>query len=160
MSTNKKESKKSTEIMPSSSTGGLLSFDEFDDFFDEFLTRRWPRLLDWGVPGAFERGFPKVDILDYDNKIEVHAELPGINKDDLEVSISNHLLTIRASRKEEKKEEGKYFRREITRGEFQRTVSLPHNVDSEQVNASFKDGILKVTIPKTEKSKRKAIEIK
>ena len=160
MGTDKKESKKSTEIIPRSSASGLFSFDEFDDFFDEFLTRRWPRLLDWGAPGTLERGFPKVDILDYDNKIEVQAELPGINKDDLEVSINNHSLTIRASRKEEKKEEGKYFRREITRGEFQRTVSLPQNVDSDHVSASFKDGILKVTIPKTEKSKRRAIEIK
>ena len=64
--------------------------------------------------------------------------------------------------KEEKKEEekGKYFRREITRGEFQRTLSLPDNVDDANAKASFKDGILTVTIPKTAKSKRKTIEIK
>lgn len=160
MSANKKESKKTTGIVPSPSTGGLFSFDEFDDFFDEFLTRRWPRLLDWGAPGALERGFPKVDILDCDTEIEVQAALPGVNKEDLEVSINNHSLTIRASIKEEKKEEGKYFRREITRGEFQRTVTLPENVDSEHVKASFKDGLLKVKIPKTEKSNRKTIDIK
>ena len=76
--------------------------------------------------------------------------------------MSNQTITIRTSIKEEKKEEekGKYFRREITRGEFQRTVSLPDNVDDANAKASFKDGILTVTIPKTEKSKRKTIEFK
>ena len=88
--------------------------------------------------------------------------MPGIKKEDLDVSINNQTITIRTSTKQEKKEEekGKYFRREITRGEFQRTLSLPDNVDDEKAKASFKDGILTVTIPKTEKSKRKTIEIK
>ena len=160
MSNKEKELKKSTEIMPRSSTGGLFSFDEFDDFFDDFLSRKWPRLTDWGLPVSLEKGFPKVDIIDHDNEIEVQAALPGVSKDDLEVSINNQTITIRTSTKEEKKVEGKYYRREITRGEFQRTLSLPENVDDEHAKASFKDGILKVTIPKTEKSKRRTIEIK
>jgi len=153
--------KKSSELSPKTSLGGLVSFDEFDHFFDDFLSRRWPRLLDWNVPTLQEIGVPKVDILDHDNEIEVHAALPGVKKEDLEVSISNQTITIRSSTKEEKKEEekGKYFRREISRGEFQRTLSLPDNVDGDKAKASFKDGILKVTIPKTEKSKRKSIEI-
>ena len=140
----------------------MLSFDEFDNFFDDFLSRRWPRLLDLNFPTGFDRGFPKIDIIDHDNEIEVHAALPGIKKEDLDVTINNQTITIRTSTKEEKKEEekGKYFRREITRGEFQRTVSLPDNVDDANAKASFKDGILKVTIPKTEKTKRKTIAIK
>jgi HSP20 family protein len=152
--------------MPSSPAGGLMSFDEFDHFFDDFLSRRWPRLLDWNFPTGLEKGFPKVDIIDHDNEIEVQAALPGVKKEDLDVSINNQTITIRTCTKEEKKEEkkeeekGKYFRREITRGEFQRTLSLPDNVDGDKAKASFKDGILKVTIPKTEKSKRKTIEIK
>ena len=140
----------------------MLSFDEFDNFFDDFLSRRWPRLSDWNFPAGFERGFPKVDIIDHDNEVEVQAALPGVKKEDLDVTISNQTITIRTSTKEEKKEEekGKYFRREITRGEFQRTLSLPDNVDDANAKASFKDGILTVTIPKSEKSKRKTIEIK
>jgi HSP20 family protein len=161
MSTKEKDTKKSTEVIPGASTGSLLSFDEFDNFFDDFLSRRWPRLLDWNFPTGFERGFPKVDIIDHDNEIEVQAALPGVKKEDLDVSINNQTITIRTSTKEEKKEEeGKYFRREITRGEYQRTLSLPNNVDDANAKASFKDGILTVTIPKTEKSKRKTIEIK
>jgi HSP20 family protein len=145
-----------------SSGSSLMSFDEFDHFFDDFLSRRWPRLLDFNFPTGLERGFPKVDIIDHDNEIEVQAALPGVKKEDLDVSINNQAITIRTSSKEEKKEEekGKYFRREITRGEFQRTLSLPDNVDGGNAKASFKDGILKVTIPKTEKSKRKTIEVK
>ena len=90
------------------------------------------------------------------------AALPGVKKEDLDVTINNQTITIRTSTREEKKEEeqGKYFRREITRGEFQRTLSLPDNVDDANAKASFKDGILTVNIPKTEKSKRKTIEIK
>jgi HSP20 family protein len=101
-------------------------------------------------------------IIDHDNEIEVQAALPGVKKEDLDVTINNQTITIRASTKEEKKEEekGKYFRREIARGEFQRTVSLPDNVDDENAKASFNDGILTVTFPKTEKSKRKTIEVK
>ncbi len=162
MSTKDEKTKKNTEVIPSTPTGSLLSFDEFDNFFDDFLSRRWPRLLEWNFPAGFDRGFPKVDILDHDNEIEVQAALPGVKKEDLDVSINNQTITIRTSTKEEKKQEekGKYFRREITRGEFQRTVSLPHNVDDANAKASFKDGILTVTIPKTEKGKRKTIEIK
>lgn len=156
--------KKGSDLSPKTSSGGLLSFDEFDNFFDDFLSRRWPRLLDWNTPALNlpELNFPKVDILDHDNDIEVQAALPGVKKEDLDVSINNQTITIRTTSKEEKKEEekGKYFRREITRGEFQRTLSLPDNVDGDNAKASFKDGILKVTIPKTEKSKRKSIEVK
>ncbi len=153
--------KKSSELLPKTSPGDLMSFDEFDHFFDNFLSRRWPRLLDWNIPTLPEISLPKVDILDHADDIEVQAALPGVKKEDLEVSVTNQSITIRSSTKEEKKEEekGKYFRREISRGEFQRTVSLPDNVDGEKAKASFKDGILKVTIPKTEKSKRKTIEI-
>ncbi|MGZ4968911.1 MAG: Hsp20/alpha crystallin family protein [Methylobacter sp.] len=153
--------KKSSELMPKSSLGGLMSFDEFDNFFDDFLSRKWPRLLDWNVPTLAEAGFPKVDILEHDNEIEVQAALPGVKKEDLDVSVTNQAITIRTSTKQEKKseEKGKYFRREISRGEFQRTLALPDNVDGEQAKASFKDGLLTVHIPKTEKSKRKTIEI-
>jgi len=154
--------KKNKDVASTSSSTGLISFDEFDHFFDDFLSRRWPRLLDWNVPAGLEKGFPKVDILDHDKDIEVHAALPGVKKDDLDVTINNQTITIRASTKEEKKEEekGKYFRREIARGEFQRVLSLPENVDGDNAKASFADGILKVIIPKTEKTKRKTIEVK
>ena len=107
MSTKEKDTKKSTEVIPSAPAGSLLSFDEFDNFFDDFLSRRWPRLLDWNFPTGFERGFPKVDIIDHDNEIEVQAALPGVKKEDLDVTINNQTITIRTSTKEEKKKKKK-----------------------------------------------------
>ena len=161
MTTKEMETTKDSELLSKTSFGGLRSFDELDTFFDDFLSRRWPRLLDWDMSNLPESGFPKVDIFDHDADVEVQAALPGVKKEDLDVSVTNQAITIRTSSKEEKKEEkkGKYFRREIMHGEFQRTLPLPGNVDGEKANASFKDGILKVTIPKTEKSKRKSIEV-
>lgn len=164
MNDKKEVSKKSSDVIPHSTGGGLFSFDEFDDFFDTFLTRRWPRLLDWNAPmETFEKSLPKVDIIDHDKEIEVQAALPGVKKEDVDISIHNQLLTIKASHKtekQEKKDEGRYFRREISSGEFQRTVALPDSVDSENVKASFENGILKVLIPKCAESKCKKIEIK
>jgi HSP20 family protein len=161
MKNDKQNTRKGSELAPESRTGGLVSFDELDNFFDDFLSRKWPRLWERDFPSMrLEKSFPKVDIIDHDNEVEVHAALPGVKKEDLDVTINNQTITIRTSTKEEKKEEGKYFCREITRGEYQRTLSLPDYVDYDNAKALFKDGILKVTIPKTEKGKRKSIEIK
>ena len=160
MPTQEIEVKKQSKLLPKS-TVGLFSFDEFDNFFDDFMTRKWPRLMDWNVTTLSQANFPRVDIIDHENDIEVKATLPGVKKEDIDVSIINQTITIRTSCTEEKKEEekGKYFRREISQGEFQRTVSLPEYVNDEKAKASFKDGLLTVMIPKTEKGKRKAIAI-
>jgi HSP20 family protein len=72
-------------------------------FFDDFLCRRWARPLDFNFSAGFDRGFPKVDILDHDNEIEVQAALPGVKKEDLDVTINNQTITIRTSTKEEQK---------------------------------------------------------
>jgi len=157
--------KTGSELSPGTPASDLMSmsFDEFDHFFDNFLSRRWPRLTGLSrMPGLSENALPRVDIVDHDNDIEVQAALPGVKKEDLDVSINNQTITIRTSTKEEKKEEekGRYFRQEIMRGDCQRTLSLPNNVDGEKAQASFKNGILKVTIPKTEKSTRKSIEVR
>jgi HSP20 family protein len=162
MNTKDNQSTKSTDVTLRSSSSNLFPSDEFDSFFNDFLSRKWPRLFDLNFPATFEKSFPKVDIIDHDNEIEVQAALPGVKKEDLEVSIDNQLITIRASTstEQEKKEEGKYFRREISRGTFQRTLPLPENADNENAKASFENGILTVKIPKTEKSTRKRIEVK
>lgn len=161
MNANDKGAKKSSELTRGSAPGGMISLSDFDNFFDEFLSRRWPRLMDWNFPTiGLEKDFPKVDIIDHKGEIEVQAALPGVKKEDVDVSINNQTITIHTTTKAEKKEEGKYFRHEITRGEYQRTLSLPDYVDYDNAKATFKDGLLKVTIPKTAKGKRKSVEIK
>ena len=161
MPTTEVETKKGSELSPKTSLGSMLSFDDFDNFFDDFLSRKWPRLMDCNMPTLPEISFPRVDIIDHDNDIEIQAALPGVKKENLDVSINNQTITIRSCAKEEKKDEekGKYFRREIMHEEFQRTLALPNDVDGDKACASFQDGILKVTIPKNEKGKRKIIEI-
>ena len=100
------EVKKQSELLPKS-TGGLFSFDEFDNFFDDFMTRKWPRLMDWNVPILSQANFPRVDIIDHENDIEVKATLPGVKKEDIDVSIINQTITIRTSCKEEKRKKKK-----------------------------------------------------
>lgn len=159
MESNITENKKSAGTTARLPESYLMSFDEFDNFFDDFITRKCPRLLDWNFTSGLEASLPKVDIVELENELEIQAALPGIKKEDLELSINKQTITIKASARDEKKQEGKYFRREISRGEFQRTFSLPADVNIESAKAEFKDGILIINIQKPEERKMKCIEI-
>lgn len=147
------------------------SMSRFDDFeqdierlFENFMSRSWLRgfrdlpgpRLGLELPKA-----PRVDVVERDTEIAIRAELPGIDKKDVQVSLTDRTITIRAStRKEEKEEKGEYFRREISTGEASRTLRLPAAVDGQKAKAEFKDGILEVVVPKIEKVKRVDIEVK
>lgn len=165
MAEKQKETEKAggQELAPRS--GWLSPFEEFDRFFDEF-TGRWPSLFRREWPAfpqlrpPFEGRWPKVDVIDREAEIVVRAELPGVKKDDLDVTLTDSTVTIKAStQKEEKEEKGQYYRREMTRGEFQRVVALPQEVDSDAAKASFKDGVLELVMPKLKKTPRKSIKV-
>ena len=103
---------------------------------------------------------PSLDIVERDNEIVVRAEVPGVDKKDLEISVTDHTVTIKGCTKEEHKEEkGDYFRSEIYQGSFSRSSALPCDVDGDKARASFSDGILELTIPKLETSKRHKIKV-
>ena len=103
---------------------------------------------------------PKVDVIDRDGEILVKAEMPGVDKKDVDISLSDRNLTIRAEQsKEEKEEKENYYRREISSCRFYRSVMLPVAVNMDKASASFIDGILEITLPKTEPSRRHNIEI-
>jgi HSP20 family protein len=86
--------------------------------------------------------------------------VPGVEKKDLDISVGEDSVTIKGSTsKEEKEEKGDYYRREISRGSFIRTVALPATVDGTKAKASFKDGMLELTLPKTEKAKRHSVKL-
>ncbi|MBS1212936.1 MAG: heat shock protein Hsp20 family [Proteobacteria bacterium] len=149
---------------PASKPQVLGPMDEFDQWFDEFFPRGWMQPFfrrGWpDVESAFGGKLPKVDIIDRDTEIVVRAELPGVSKDDLDVSLSDNTLTLRAHTQHEKHEEkGHYHRREMCRGEFQRSLRLPANVEGDKTKATFKDGILELTVPKTAASKRQTIKV-
>ncbi|HAF07197.1 TPA: heat-shock protein [candidate division WOR-3] len=103
---------------------------------------------------------PSMDISETDKEFFVTVELPGLKKEDITLSIDNNVLTIEGERKSEKEEKGKTFHRiERSYGKFYRSVTLPKKVDEDNIKASFKDGLLNITIPKVEKEKVKNIEI-
>jgi len=103
---------------------------------------------------------PKVDMIDRDGEIVVRAELPGVKKDDVEVTLSEHSVTIKAHTcREEKEEKDEYYRREMSRGDFQRTLTLPGGVDDAKTKAKFADGVLELTLPKMEKTSRRKVKV-
>lgn len=108
----------------------------------------------------FEGRLPKVDIIDRESEIVVRAEVAGVDKKDLDVSVTDTTVTIKGSTRQESKEEkGDYYRCEISQGSFARTVALPGDVDSGKARASFKDGILELMLPKKEAAKRHSIKV-
>jgi HSP20 family protein len=104
---------------------------------------------------------PRVDIAETDKEFSIKAEIPDVKKEDVKVLVDNGILTIKGERKQEKEEKGKKFHRvERFYGSFTRSFTLPDNVDESKIEASFKDGMLNLTIPKTAETKPKAIDVK
>lgn len=104
---------------------------------------------------------PKLDVVDRDNEIMVRSEIPGVEKKDLNISLTDNILTIKGQSSSEKKEEdGDYHRREISSSSFARSFTLPGAVDASKAVASLKDGVLEITLPKAESSKKRNITVK
>ena len=136
---------------------------DMEHLFEDFFNKRWlrPWSHEWpGFESVFEKKSPRLDVVDREHEILVRAELPGMTNDDIEVSVSDNTLSLKgSSRKEEETEEGEYHRREISTSYISRTVPLPARVHGDDARASLRDGMLEVTIPKAEESKRKRIEV-
>ncbi len=173
MAESAKESKVSVDLdkTPTSSKskeGAVTRFDEFEHdierMFDNFMSRNWLRPFREfpSLRGNIELPrVPRVDLVERDGEVVVRAQLPGVDKKDIEVSLTDRSITIRAStRKEDKEEKGEYYRREISTGEVSRTLGLPAEVDGTKAQAEFKDGLLEITIPKIAKSKRVQVDVK
>jgi len=104
---------------------------------------------------------PSVDISETEGEYQIKAEIPDVKKEDVKVTVEDGVLTIQGERKYEKEEKGKkYHRIERSYGSFVRTFSLPDVIEEEKVKAEFKDGVLNLHLPKSEKAKPKAIEVK
>lgn len=103
---------------------------------------------------------PVVDIFDKDDAIVIHAELPGVKKEDVAIEVKDNVLTLRGERSESKEiKEDKYYRKERTFGSFHRAFSLPSAINPDTIKATFKDGILEIEIPKPEEQKPKQVKI-
>ncbi|MFQ5470801.1 MAG: Hsp20/alpha crystallin family protein [Gammaproteobacteria bacterium] len=158
--------KSSGQEIQSRSRGNISPFDEIERAFDDFSRGNWlfPLRTSWPFTSeklsAFEGKQPRVDVINQEKNILVKAELPGVEKDNLDVTLSDNQLTIRGkTEKKQEEEKGDYFHREISSGEYVRTVLLPAEVDDKKAKATFKNGLLEMTIPKLETSKRSKIKI-
>lgn len=128
------------------------------DFFDRRARAWWPER--WSLPAVLDIEPPVVDLYEDKDDLVVKAELPGMEKEDIEVNVTDHTLTIKGEKKkEEEVEEENYYRSERSFGSFRRDLELPSDVQAEKAKASFKNGILEVRLARTEAAKAKEIKI-
>jgi HSP20 family protein len=138
----------------------------FDDFTGRFWRSPFGRSFDLDPFRRAEAGFgavPAVDVTQTDKSYEIMAELPGMEEKNVEVKLSNGILTIKGEKRDEKEEKQKdYYVRERSFGSFERSFQVPEDVDTNKVSASFKKGVLTVMLPKSAEAQKaeKKIEIK
>ena len=125
--------------------------DVFDDMFREFFRRA-------DVESAAIE--PAAEVAETANEVTVKLELPGVEKEQIEVSVTDDALTVRGEMRKETEEKKKhYHRQEIRYGAFQRTVGLPAEVDAQKATAELKSGVLKVTLPKSTQPKAHRVKV-
>lgn len=132
----------------------LFSRNMFDDFFDRYMNEQSGEMS--------QLMNVSMDVAETDQSFEVKVDLPGINPDDVDIQIDNNTLTIRGQRNEEseeKNEEKQFHRIERYIGSFARSVVLPNSINEDETAAEFKDGVLKIVIPKTDDAKPRKISI-
>jgi len=138
---------------------------EMEKAFDRFFGNGWelPNLHRFtNFPAVEIEGsrLPKVDVIDRKNEMLVRAEVPGLNKKDVEVTLNDNVLLVKGHANSEKEqEEGEYHRHEIYSSSFARAIAVPNNIDESNIAASLEDVVLKVTLPKTKSTKKRAINI-
>ncbi len=142
----------------------MMKYDPFRELrgLHDEMNRLFSGVNPAGDRGEFARGAwsPSVDIFEDQDRLIVEAELPGMSRDDFEISVENNVLTLRGERKFEKKTEGdNYHRVERSYGAFTRQFTLPQTVTSEGATADFENGILRVALPKREETKARKIEV-
>jgi len=130
-----------------------------EDFFGRRMRPWWPDR--WFRADEMELKVPRVDLFEEKDDIVIKAELPGMEKDNIEVNLTDHTLTIKGEKKKEEEiKEEKYYRSERSFGSFMRVIELPRDVQADKVKAAFKNGVLEVRVPKTEEAKAKEVKVK
>ena len=136
--------------------------DVFNRFFDDDYFFGLPvlPLTERQAGGGNGSFFPALDVVEEKDQYVLKADLPGINKEDIKVSVENGVLTIEGERKSETEHKDKQIHRvERSYGRFVRSLNLGTNVDNSKIRASYKDGVLQLMVPKSEAAKPKAIDI-
>ena len=133
----------------------------FDKIFDELMTKTFPTFQD-EVGVSFNQGaYPKVNVYEYDDKIGIIAEIPGLDKKDVTVDVEDQVLTISGDKHGFAESDGaKCITRELKQSSFKRSFNLGEHLDGAKVGATFKDGLLSISIPKIEPEKPKKTFVK
>ena len=147
---------------------GIRFFDRdtfltpFDKMFDQMVETQFPDITkSVGVKPYAGSAYPKVNVYEYDDKVGIVAEIPGLDKKQLEVSVVDGVLTISGDKHSAFENDGaKVLRRELKQSSFKRQFELGELLDGENIKASFKDGILSVSVPKVEPEKPKKHTVK
>jgi len=143
------------ELVPR--TSNWLSLMPEIDLFDRMFS-------DWSVPSLWIEEkvvVPAFDITENEKEYVISGEIPGIDPKDLDVTLTDGILSIKGEKKQESEEkEENYHRIERHYGSFQRSFRLPENINREELDANYKDGILRLTLPKSKESEVKKIEVK
>ncbi len=129
---------------------------QMNSFFDDFF---YPQ-RNQGDPERSCLWNPAVDIFEDGDNIYLKAELPGVSRESISLDVKDRILTLKGERRhEDEVKEDQFYRRELTYGSFQRSFTLPEAVSTEDIKAEFRDGVLKVTVPKPEERKPKQITV-
>tara|TARA_R100001460_G_scaffold66572_1_gene106906 strand:- start:2154 stop:2594 length:441 start_codon:yes stop_codon:yes gene_type:complete len=134
----------------------------FDKMFDQLVSAQFPEMTkNIGVNPMSNTAYPKVNVYEYDDKVGVVAEIPGLDKADLQIDVEDGVLTVAGNKHGLFDDEGaKVIRRELKHSSFKRQFELGEQLDGEKIKASFKDGLLSIEIPKIEPEKPKKHSVK
>lgn len=133
----------------------------FDSLFDDIIQKTMPSFTDeFGVNFFGSNSYPKVDVIDHNDRVTIEAEIPGLSKKEVSVDLEENILTVSGLKKTKEEDPGtKYIRKELKRSSFKRSFKLGENINQKNVNADFNNGILLITLPKKEPEKPKKIKI-
>ena len=155
--------KTAKELVRTERPGYLSPLQEMERWFEESWEKPFSMmrtLLPEMARKEFETTLPMLDIYEEGNELIVKADMPGLKKEDLEISLADNVLTVRGEKKTEKKvEKGKYFRYERRHGTFFRRIELPYEIEEEKIKAHLDNGVLEVRLAKSHKAEGKTHKI-
>lgn len=154
---------KSKDIMKKEPSRFWAPFDETEKWFEDVFKRPFPfapsLLSRWKIPDM-EEIVPSVDMFEEKNEVVIKAELPGMKKEDIDISLTDNTITLSGEKKKEEKVEKKnYYRVERSEGSFRRSFRLPAEVQTDKAEANFRDGVLEIRVPKTEEAIKQKVKV-
>lgn len=152
------------QLVPRTKRGALTPWSPLHEM-DE-IRSEMNRLFDYAFGGQNSNGLlesvwaPAVDVIQEADRFVIHADLPGMKREDIDITMNGNTLSVSGEKKfENETKEGSYFRSERYSGRFHRSIEMPHSIDANRIEASYKDGVLTISLPKSEEARPKQIKV-